>query len=440
VYMAWRDSATRLEYLRGSQEFDQGGFTIELRGYQYAVLEDWRELRATAEQPWNELAGALHGQGVYNLDEALSKLRLRPLYEALESALAPEVLWSFIRASKAATAQDVVVDRERSVVEDAATEALLDEAALSGMVLPSLIGADGGFEEGVEGDVVPFLTAISTKTEELLPQHVEATANPLIASFIERAERLLEQEKLLVATVGAAPGGAKASRLMEKANAAIAIPAAASYFKAALPETAKKVLPGIPAGEASDGTDLIWAPILATMLIDNLAAGANLTAGADSAAALFDQLHLRAELADILRTLGVDRESSWRVAARVRILLAHPEIASAAALADEALWSDGDVRWLACLSESQGVTYVNKECFEELLWWLQVPQLLKANGPEDFAGIEEFVETAGAAVVEAGYDLRKLREILAPKAVAVEEEAVEPVADEVEADTVTVED
>jgi hypothetical protein len=421
LFLAYRDSATRLVYLRGSRDFEEG-FTIELRGYQYAVLEDWRELRATAEQPWNELAGALHGGGVYDLDEALSKLRLRPLYEALESALAPNVLWSFIRASKAAAVQDAAVqDAAAQPVphrhETPAEAMVLDEAALSATVAPAMIAADGGFEDGVEVDLVPPLV---TETEELPPSHVESTANPLIASFIERAERLLEQEKLVATTVTAASGGAKASRLIEKANAAVAIPAATNYFKKALPETAKKVLTGIPAGEASDGTDLMWAPILATILVGNLAAGT------DSAAAIFDQLHLRAALADIFRTLGVDRESSWRVAARVRILLAHPGVDSAAALADEKLWSDSDVRWLACLSQSDGVTYVNKECFEELLWWLQVPSLLAVTGPESFAKIEELVELAGAAVVEAGYDLAKLREILAPTAKPVEVTSAAP--------------
>jgi len=170
------------------------------------------------------------------------------------------------------------------------------------------------------------------------------------------------------------------------------------------------VFPGIPPSGKSDGTDLIWAPILATLLIDNL------TAGQNSPAALFDQLHLRTALADHFSALGVDRDSSWRLAARVRILLAHPNINSAAALAGEQLWSDGDFRWLNCLTDSGDATYVNKECFEELLWWLQVPRLLSANSAADYAAIEALVEEAGKALLAAGYELATFRESLAPTA------------------------
>ena len=63
--------------------------TFDLRGYQYAVLLDWQELRSTAEHPWDRLCDSLNGAGVHNLDHALSLLRLRPLHEALEQALHP---------------------------------------------------------------------------------------------------------------------------------------------------------------------------------------------------------------------------------------------------------------------------------------------------------------------------------------------------------------
>jgi hypothetical protein len=144
---------------------------------------------------------------------------------------------------------------------------------------------------------------------------------------------------------------------------------------------------------------------------------------------LFDTLHLRSALAEIFSSLGIDRESAWRVAARVRILLANPEVTTSARLAEEKLWANGDLRWLACLSESGGVTYVNKECFEELAWWLQVPELIVAAGLEGSAraeaieDVEEFVGAVNAAAAEAGYELAKTLAILS--GVKIEEDDVE---------------
>jgi hypothetical protein len=137
---------------------------------------------------------------------------------------------------------------------------------------------------------------------------------------------------------------------------------------------------------------------------------------------LFDRLHLRSALAEIFSSLGIDRESAWRVSARVRVLLGNPAVTSLEKLAGDKLWADGDFRWLACLSESGGVTYVNKECFEELTWWLQVPALIRAAGLNGDARaeatdvVERFVGEANAAAESAGYDLAKLLAILSGSA------------------------
>ena len=92
IILRYRDHARGLEYLRRATDIHRYGMTVDLRGYQYAVLLDWQELRSTAEHPWDRLCDSLNGAGVYNLDEALSVLRLRPLHEALEHALHPGAL------------------------------------------------------------------------------------------------------------------------------------------------------------------------------------------------------------------------------------------------------------------------------------------------------------------------------------------------------------
>jgi hypothetical protein len=57
--------------------------TLDLHAYQCHVFLDWRELRATAEQPWDRLCDQLNGSGVPNLGDALVNLELRPVHIAL---------------------------------------------------------------------------------------------------------------------------------------------------------------------------------------------------------------------------------------------------------------------------------------------------------------------------------------------------------------------
>jgi hypothetical protein len=202
-------------------------------------------------------------------------------------------------------------------------------------------------------------------------------------------------------------------------RAAACLPAAESDFAARWPESAKKVLPNRLDQTAHEGAGQAWAPVLAWAMIDSMAAD---PAGNTT---LFDQLHLRSALGEIFSSVGIEDGNVWRMAARIRVLLANPSVTTAAQLADGRLWDDGDFRWLTALSESGGVTYLNKECFEEMVWWLQLPRLLAGD---DAAEIEALVAQAGAAATAAGYDVAKLRDLLVPKAKSAAEVLAEPVA------------
>jgi hypothetical protein len=73
-----------------------------------------------------------------------------------------------------------------------------------------------------------------------------------------------------------------------------------------------------------------------------------------------------------------------------------------------ALWQDPDVRWLTGHNEAEGHAYVNREQFEELLWWLALPELLKvANmaAPTRAAGaaISRSIAEEMTALEKAGY-------------------------------------
>ena len=407
--MAFRDDARGLEFLRRASDLRENGLTMELRGYQYAVLLDWRDLRSTAEQPWDRLCDALGGQGVPNLEQALLKLRFQPVHAALRRVLSREQVNCFDAAAtkalsaaaptSSATAATTVTPR----VEPAAYAS----AGGGGPVLASVTVAANGKAETKDSP------AAADKGKDARNAGTGALDNASLASFFERANELYwrvtevltpEQREELAADL---QEGAEAYRfaLKEIARAAIALPAVARGFSAAWPPSIRGVVPGAGVGV---GIERTWAPLLAYALVHALP-------GTAEPQALFDELDLRAGLAEVLAELGIEGEDAWRYAAKVRLLLAGRQPLEA--LRTDAFWAEGDVRWLMGVNESEGVLYVNKESFEQLLCFLQLPALLGIAGrlggddayttpAVELAEIEGALRAECQRIEEAGYKLR----------------------------------
>ena len=377
LYLAWRDSASGLEYLRRSSDFDHHGFSVELRGYQYAVLLDFRELYATAEQPWDQLAGVLGSGGVHSVYETLLKLRLRPMHEALRHAISPETL-------REVAASCCVLPEEQ-------------ETATSVTQAPEASAA-----------VKNPLREVFAEESKVVPQPVDPpkVTGPMLDKFFGHAWLFFERAAIVEredGNTGFTRSTESDAKFRKQVRAAACLPSAEGRFASAWPECAKKVLPNREDQTAHEGAGQAWAPVLAWLMIDNLAGDAA------EAPALFDRLQLRSGLSEAFRSVGVEGENVWRMAARIRVLLANPAVTTMAQLAAPSLWEDADFRWLTGLSVSEGVTYLNKECFEEMVWWLQLPQLLAGT---EAGVIEAFAADAAAAAKTGGYDVSKVRELL----------------------------
>jgi hypothetical protein len=131
---------------------------------------------------------------------------------------------------------------------------------------------------------------------------------------------------------------------------------------------------------------------------------------------VFDKLHLRAALADILSSMGVDDDQAWRLAARICILLWQADNASATIETKE-FWDNPDVRWVAGVNESEGKTWFNKELFEELLTWIQLPALLEiaqqsTGESKAIADLEDAISRASHAATQSGYNLDTYLKVL----------------------------
>ncbi len=386
VIFAFRDTARGLEYLRRATDLVHHGLTLDLRGYQYVVLLHWRELRSTADQPWDRLCDALHGGGVHSVDEALLKLRLRPLHDALHQAINTSNVHLFAK---------IASEPVRKAVEDKgtkpATAILADEAAES--------------------------SELTGKRTSKIPEPCVSpdTVDPRLGAFIEKSQLCFRSALEILSTdsgdvnlTSSEPDPALSYRKACEAMtmAALRLPCLERIFSTDWPPAVRYTLPSNEPGGMLEQT---WTPALAWIVLRSFPArGVRV--------ALFDKLQLRSALAEIFSSLGLEGERAWRAAAQIRVLLLQADTPSASIDSAE-FWADPDVRWLAGVNQASGKTYVNKEQFEELLCWLQLPALLEI-APQDsdearaIRGVEAVVSSACRAAEEARYNLETYLSLL----------------------------
>jgi glycosidase len=426
--LAWRDSLTGLEYLRRAGEVLDHGLTIGLNAYQSHVFLDWRELRPTAEEPWDRLCDALHGRGVSSLRDEIVNLELRPVHDALRTLLAPALVREF--ASLA----------EHRDVENYATE------------------------RKVERERKHFMGEALTQTLEFL-----RTAHSAYAMRLERTgERAPESKPFDAEQV--------AELFSDRIRAAMRLPAIESAFPEPWSTAARRILPS--PSPATDATAM-WGPILSWCVLDLLAETLDGDRRTQIALDLFDRLRLREPIAKAHAALGLEGEEGWRIAARIKVGLmtragigretlpvpmietlrtesedhapagdfsleelageepmteALPEVSPIVASEEKfgltpGLWSDPDVCWLSGVHEAEGWHYVVHERYEELLWWLLMPELLKLAATEQVdrttvTGLGSRLKEALALAEEARYRVEIL--VGGPDAGSVSDAAPEP--------------
>ena len=429
--LAFRDSLTGLEYLRRSGQLSGQGLTLDLHAYQCHVFLDWRELRATAEQPWDRLCDQLNGRGVPSLDDALVSLELQPVHEALRQQLDSGVVR--LLGDLAEHPRTISDGKDKKLVQERREFANL-----------AWHRCEGFMREAQRA----YVSRIAREGGREVPQ----PTNPALLAPVFR----------------------------ERLQAAMRIPIIEAAFTHPWTAAARRVLPS-PSPQFT--ATAIWGPLLGWCVLELLAESIDADAPETTALDLFDRLRLREPFAQAFGALGFEGEEGWRVAARIKVVLlseagigkdkasaaqAAPKAdaeASEAASADAegpasseepgappfeteeatsgvervaiapALWADPDVRWLTGAHEAQGHAYLVREPYEEMLWWLLMPSVLRLAGEPvlDRAAIEEMgkiVEEALQTAEAAGYRIDKLLE---PVAAADEDEQEEA---EVEAQSV----
>lgn len=366
--LSYRDALTGLEYLLRASEFYEGGFAVTLHAYECRVLLDWCELFPTDAEPWDKLCDELAGKGIARRHDALATLELAPVHDGLRALLAP----ALVRLCATAAAE-----QEKNAFS---VRAFCDEAWPRCLRLLKL--------------VQPLYARRTGRAADADPNHLLLA--PLFRQRLRAALRL---------------------PLLEERFPELWSPAARRSLSSLSPRIEALAL---------------WAPALAWCVVEQLAESIDASQPEQVALDLFDALRLRDSLGRAFIALGMDADSAWRAAARIRALLligstatesvaeATQPVALDRGLIPPALWTDADLRWLAGVHEDAGKTYLVREAYEELLWSLALPALLRQSAqatpaPDEPRRLAEAIASALAKAAAVGYRLDLLLAPPAPK-------------------------
>jgi hypothetical protein len=393
---------------------------VDLRGYQHMVLLDWRQLRSTEEQPWDKLCDALNGAGVYSVNEALSKLRLRPLHEALRHAVSAHTVATFVKISRElAKAKDVREVTPKIEVADKKAEArgktaLPVDGSAAGVVAPETERAvlDSRLQEFVEKSQHFFDRATEIMPAEDKEAMFSAAKKTEVPAGVSTSAAVKHDEPT-------DPRQSYKEKVEEMAEAAVQLLPLERNFSTSWPEAGRSVLPH---DDAKTHPERTWAAVLGWIVLGSMPWKHE---------ALFDKLQMRAAIAEIFSSMGLEGEDMWRAAARVRVLLTQSceTVAKAGetlvgCMHTEAFWADGDVQWLTGVNKSAGATYFNKEGFEEMISWLQLPAMIEiarrgASAGKAIAELEAGVVEDCRVAAKSGYKLDTYLSAWKPKGVKV---------------------
>jgi hypothetical protein len=382
--LGFQDNATGLHYLRHAQEVRNRGLFLRLGAYQYHAFQSWRELYTTEAQPWDALCRDLNGGGVWSLDEALAKFKLRPVHTALRRALDADLLRCFSDLAEIEGETDDTKLVSRASQPPCGRQETLDSLAKR---------AERFFREAIAS--LDGAAAVSEAHPQQTPEAQIVTSEVNIAGEPTRKpdDRYRAAQK-------------NYRRLLE---AATRLPHLEKVCGQTWPPDARVVLPSYsPTVSAA----AVWSPVAVWCL---MRAFADLLPAERHRGEVFDQLYLRSVVAEAFHPLGIEGDPAHRAAARIRFLMAMPDDAARPRAMP---WDDPDVAWLTGLHEAGGHRYFNKEAHEQMLWWLALPDLvaLVENDPagkspatcaalSDLAALNAKAVTAAAA---AGYKLDSL--------------------------------
>ncbi len=344
-YTILREQRSGLEFIRRSADLCRDGMFVDLHAYGCQVFLDIREIQEGPSGRLAQLAERLGGAGVVSIDEALREMQLAPLHDAVRSL------------AGSAAGGGAVSEPE------VAAGGVLERLTELGVARAELAGRKTGRGK----------KAVAAAASADTPAGSAATAKETAALVAQATAAVEATLHVLVQVVGATGDVADATAAFGRGT-----------------ETALE----LPAIAASAGIERLRAgltdPSAWAVMFGRLAAQA-ISAVADpdgsSRGAAVDDLRLGPVLAGMFRDMGRDELTARRLVALIRALRRLPlpsavaglPVPDQAATLVRAVVAEETVRRYLQVNVWEGVSWFNRESFEQLLWWMLALDTLAAH-------------------------------------------------------------
>ncbi len=341
-FVAMREQRSGLWYLRRSREIAEEGLSIILEGYQSQVFLDIFEIADDARGLYRAVYDGLGGSGTGDLAAAIQDVALKELYAALADFLSPGFLRAFgrrIRPSEAA-------ERPNAYGTEPAGAA------------PSLAGPAAEAEAAAE------------------PAAESEGGSEVLAAAALEFYRVVRSILRVEAAEEGLPGDpAPADKKTAPAAQALIL---AKRDKAVVRAAADRFLAGFASLEGLGGPGIVASQLalpgmaelaLCYLVLDGLRALVGAKKAGEESRRLAEKLYLERKLREALREAGIAGDEAYRGVHLARILLSWTGVPAQgsgkpAELAARGL-EDEDLRSILGVNLFDGVTWFNKERFEE---------------------------------------------------------------------------
>ncbi len=393
-YTLLREHRSGLEFLRRSSDLCRDGLYVQLHAYDCQVFLDIREVEDGPSGQLGRLFERLNGTGVPSISGALRDTQLEPLHDAVRGLTRSGSILRLtqIGAARAAAACPGIPPVDLGLRGPGVTTSKPESTASGEAVAAQAVAAPGGAVVG--GAPSGAAVAAAAATDEEL-------------------SRLLDDARDLVLLA--------LQSVVEVTGSAGDAATAAAGFRTGL-EAALR-LPGLGSDRLCAGLADEWTWVALTGRLVTRALSAVAEPGLDGGTAI-EELQLGGVIAGVFRELGLDDGAAWRLVALIRTLRSLPQAASVAGLPAaerapalvRALIADEGVRPYIRVNVWEGVSWFNRESFDQILWWifaldaLDVTETARtaASTARRLAAAERLTATLTRAAASAGYQLDKL--------------------------------
>ena len=318
VYCIFRDHLNGLWYIRNSRELCERGLYIEVGAYQCHVFLDFRQVLDDERRQYGQLAAYLDGRGVPDIDDALQEVFLQPIHAPYGDLVRADLFRQLLAAARSAAI---------SPEEEPLDIPILDEVEGKLLHLFEAVKALAGGD----GDVAALAHQVRNEVAATL--------------------QLQALEVRFAITEEAAPS-----------SEAQEFRSAVHYMQGYL-----------------DGDPEVWGPLFAWLFTHALGRIAGESGLAQRSRSWIDEWLLGRQIARALQEFGLDEKAAQRGITLVKVLTsqqrwfeAEGSVAEQTQRVLQTLLKDGDVRRFLQINRYQGTLWFNKECFEQLIWWLLV--------------------------------------------------------------------